>query len=91
MKAYEVIDAPDKWIQSAFARTKQGWGVSTRDKDAYCFCAVGAIYRAYYEDELCHEVVEKLEKVLNRYVPHWNDKPGRTWEEVYQVLKDNNI
>lgn len=90
MKAYDVIDSPEKWIQGSFARTKTGGRANVQDEKAYCFCVVGAIYRAYEEDKAIKQL-SKLQPIMGNALMGWNDEPGRTWEEVYQLLKDNDI
>jgi hypothetical protein len=47
MKAHELIDSPEKWTQLAQARNAHGAEVSYWDRNAVCWCALGAILKAY--------------------------------------------
>jgi hypothetical protein len=42
--ARQLITDPAKWTQGDFARDAKGYGVFSEDRDAVCFCALGAIY-----------------------------------------------
>lgn len=98
MKAHEVINSPDKWTQGTYARTIEGIEVYTRDQNAVCFCAIGAITKAYATannerfnafKKLQAKLVEELGEDID--IPEWNDDPERTWEEVYNKLKELDI
>lgn len=89
MKAYELLDSPDKWCQGSSAVTKEGLLTNWCDKAAIKRCAESAIMH-------CHRNwQEKLSLVRAKtgcYLIHrWNDAPERIWEEVYAVLKELDI
>jgi hypothetical protein len=49
VRARELIADPEHWTQDEYATDNTGRAVSPFDTDAYCFCTLGAIDRAVYE------------------------------------------
>ena len=88
MKAYELIDSPDKWCQHEAV---------IRDKNNNCrYCALGCMGAAYLEtdDETYVEMKEiLLDHITSNtsftLVSEWNDNSD--WETVYSTLKQLNI
>jgi hypothetical protein len=86
MKAYELLDSPEKWIKGAFARDKEGNSVPCGDRKACCWDVLGAI-------KLCYDTEEERNRVFSTILNHieensvagWNDKS--TYKEVHRVLK----
>lgn len=92
MKAWQLIDSPEKWTQKSFARTDGGSDVSVFSSYAVCFCAYGALTRCYPGESDYQNAVAKLRKAVpHGYVAGWNDAKGRTWQEVHAVLKELDI
>jgi hypothetical protein len=84
------------WTQRAAARNSGGEPVSLRSDAATCWCLGGAIYRSNkpYEG---YRVRYALEEILNfkitalgysRNYVGWNDTPGRTKQEVLNLLTE---
>jgi hypothetical protein len=95
-KARELIQKG--WVQKDFARDEEGNGVEDYEKNekCTCFCLLGAIDRAVYPEMNFSIPVETLvvgmlkEKYAynrNGVIP-WNDAPGRTQQEVIDILTD---
>lgn len=85
------------WAQGAYARTADGWLVLPCDPRAVCFCASGAVERAYKELELDRrEGIVALNKTFRDVIKgegyrfpgmiNYNDADGRTAEEVASVF-----
>jgi len=101
VKAYELLDSPEKWAKGWFAYDNAGVGCYSTDKQAVSWCASGAIRKCYgYADDSSMETDEEYEagiklrlaiqKHPGRYtsnIAEWNDAPERTYEEVYNLLK----
>ena len=56
--AKTLLSDPNKWTKNSFAKTENGTHVPPNDKDAVCYCSIGAIsaiipeeYHAYYTSE----------------------------------------
>lgn len=98
MKAYELLDSPEKWTQQTLARDINGMATSPRGYDACSFCLVGAIERCYNvpsKDMLA--IIQLVEDELKvqapgfEFIGQWNDAPDRTHEEVVDLLKKLDI
>ena len=103
MKAHEVIKDPKNWTFHKYARDAEGDVKDPLGPDATCYCALGAIGRAYDIDvsELSSfdfysqcKPAKKLRdwvraNTIHTYVPDWNDKS--THAKVYKTLKELDI
>lgn len=84
MKAWELIDSPEKWHQGGAHRTDEKGVVVAR-------CLISAIVEAYRGFD-SNEMLAKVKAKLGiEYAVPWNDAPERKWEEVYGVLKELDI
>lgn len=95
-KAYSLIDSPNKWVQGSYATTKNRTPICSTDTGAYCFCGQGAINNVYgfYTDQralVMHKVLHELAKQGFYTIVAWNDAPGRTQQEVYELFKRLDI
>lgn len=88
MKAYQVIDSPEKWTRKAHARCKHGKECDPCSKAAISWCAIGAIEKAYPYNKQ-HEIVQFLSGEINQWITAWNDSSD--WETVYNKLKELDI
>ena len=91
MKAYELLDKPEKWTQGAFGEDEAGNAVGSRCPTAVCWCMAGAINRCYGTE--CDEFHDKVKAKLGGLISvvTWNDAPSRTWQEVHAILKELDI
>lgn len=97
MKVFELLAEPSSWCQADYARDSKGvfidgddpWLIA-RDWAAISWCLAGAIYKCYEKDE-ADVIIDRVTKHLGVSVESWNDKSGRTHEEVINVCKELNI
>ncbi len=81
VKARELIATPDRWTKGAFARTEAGAIVPPDRPVAACWCAIGALRRVTGDTGYRGAFVE-LQSAADYDLPHWNDAPERTHDEV---------
>lgn len=94
MKAYELLDKPEKWTQNAFGKLPNGIATGSKDPEACSWCLSGALIKCYdiYEDSSLYQ--RQRDKVISKlgiHILRWNDTPGRTYEEVIALLKELDI
>ena len=87
------------WCQGAAARDRKGRPVDFTSSEAYSFCALGAIERACGSHVKPGESPEQEQRRRLRMavedslglkgegLASWNDRPGRTKEEVVLALE----
>lgn len=94
-RAKEILTPDGVWIQKGYS-----WdycGASASVPQATCFCVMGAMDRAHWELEPSDEESPfgggpeaisalNLHIPLQMSLPEWNDRPGRTKEEVLALL-----
>ena len=95
MKAYELLSDPGKWTQGAGARSGNGGVVLGSDVTAVCWCVIGAIGKCYPSNAESLAAMHKVWLELNKNgfdgIANWNDDPGRTYEEVVEVLRKADV
>jgi hypothetical protein len=99
MKAYELINAPHKWVKRAWAMDAEGRGIDPvySETEPVCYCVTGALLKAYSGnakaqfDQVRLRIRPRLRALRLRTIEEWNDAPETTWEEVYRVLKDLDL
>lgn len=98
MKAYELIDSPEKWLQHFLWKDANGIEIWDGKNDtAVSFCAVGAICTAYrgttagQDAKMLNKLQAYIPKKYKRSIAKWNNAPERTWNEVYTALKELDI
>jgi len=93
--AREIVTEPEHWTRGHYAASARGDMTVVTSCEAVCFCAVGAIRRAVWEDgdenianakmavgQLCRKVGLAGEITL----VSWNDAKGRTHAEVLALF-----
>lgn len=97
MKAWQLLDSPEKWTKGENARDGKGRVIEPTAQDACCWCINGILMRMYptdmgskTENARC-EAWDKLERRIGGNVIHWQDAPERTHQEVLAVLKELDI
>jgi len=88
-KMKKLLDSPEKWTKGATAKNSRGEIISSRDKDAICWCLVGATRRCdpnfhFLTYEIFSPVMEGFVKTVS--IPIWNDAPERTYEDIVELL-----
>ncbi len=98
MKAYELLDSPEKWTKGSLARDVNNIVAHELGSEAVCWCTAGAIYRCYPDIEKRRQAFNRLETYLEltqsyakSTVPSWNDALDTPYEEVVSTLKKLNI
>lgn len=87
MKAYELLDSPEKWCQWSDGLTAAGEKVGGRNPAAVKWCMRGAVECCYGDDSLLYKKFGRRHDTPVQF----NDTPGRTWEEVHALLKELDI
>ena len=92
-----AAEFPDlQWTQNAKARTRQGHSVPydlgyEYEGVPFQFCAVGHIERAARAEPQASAWARRMMTAVTREtrqnVPHWNDEPERTPEEIRQAFR----
>lgn len=96
MKAYELLNKPEKWTRGALGRWPNGEPCWATNDDTVCWCALGAIERCYgFGTTLTHLNRGRVAKVVRELgyadVGSWNDDPATTYEDVVKLLKELDI
>ncbi len=91
MKAYELLNSPEKWTQGAYARDKYNETISSESPAAVKWCVHGAITKCYGRAGAKGE--ECMMRLIHQKgsVSRWNDSRLTTWEEVRATLKELDI
>lgn len=93
----ELFSDKKRWIKGDFARDKNGKGLPSKDKNAVCWCLLGAVNKVYREFPHKHNILSKLNNSINKLYPNFysiekfNDNFGTTIEDIRKVVKDANV
>ena len=87
--ARALISDPANWIQNSFATNKQGVTCPSHSREATCWCATGAIFKAENGKDIGGIAEGALMETLgtrhyDRHVPQYND--SHTHAEVLQLF-----
>ena len=86
----ELYSKPNTWTQRATARNEKG--KSCEIDNGIKFCLNGALSKVYRDDGMQRTVAYyKISKFLGMGIIQWNDWPGRTIEEVRDLVKRVNV
>jgi hypothetical protein len=96
MKIKELLTDESKWIQGSFARDKNGDKVMAWDKSAVSWCLLGAFNMCYPTWKEKDPILDKLIEHFDTIAPSillisWNDKDGRRFDEVKELLETLDI
>lgn len=96
MKIYELLNKPEKWLQGADARNKFYKTVNANSSSARAWCLLGACKKCYKDSYTRHFVYDKIFGYLRKKpilwgISDWNDRPGRVWKDVYNLVSKLNI
>ncbi len=100
-KAWKVLEQKG-WCKSHYALDADKKSVDPHDPSACSFCTVGAIMRAYGDDDDTNtpgvkarikliEYLQKSSKNVAGSITVWNDNKGQTKKQVISVLKELDI
>lgn len=91
-RAAEIVETPGQWCQGALARDALDLRVEANDPRAAKWCLVGAIKKAQCDvlgpDGWEAGFPEAAIDIADGYQGIWNDKPGRTADEVAAALRE---
>jgi hypothetical protein len=87
MKAYELLDSPEKWCRGANAVAVDGSETMATSPYACKWCMEGAINRCCGPLEARQAALGRVRGMIGQYpVFAWNDAPNRTFEQVREAL-----
>lgn len=87
MQIIELYRNESRWCQGASARDARGFVSDIHGTNSVCWCFGGAIQRCYPTSSV--EVRQRIKDHLGiENLVHWNDAPGRTFEDVLAVVKE---
>lgn len=101
-KAREIISKPENWTKNSFAKDAYGCSTMITNKEAVCFCSIGAVRRALdvldYPDDgevTYHSAIDRLRQFVhtsNRNTGSWatlagyNDHADRTHTDILAMF-----
>jgi len=100
MKIHELLTAPERWTQGAYARTALGRPIAADDPAACQWCLVGAIAHCYLDNSIRYAVSNKIQYAIGQTVfgnsqpdsiVPWNDDRNRTHKQVLALVKKLNV
>ena len=96
MKAHEYLSQGDNWCQDSFCQDANGAPMLSGSAEACKRCMVEAINHCYSDDDEALTAQKKVYDTLYKrnctdVLTVWNDKPGRTKEEVIELLKEADV
>lgn len=100
MKIHELLASPTAWHQGSLAAKANGQACRVNDRDAVCWCLLGAVGRCYagVEDGLgYYSVAGRIAHAVfggsdtSDSISAWNDAPGRTHAEVLALVKELDV
>jgi hypothetical protein len=106
MKIHELYDGPDKWTKDEFAKDGDGDEAEVDNKDAVCWCLVGAARFCYDDETAREEVFQKMAARIagepgapkrpvsasdQEMVELWNDDPDREFREVRALVLELDV
>lgn len=93
VKAHQLLSGPEKWTQGVSYRDANGNPVTRELASSYCvYGALRTCYGKKGYDAACHKVERVLEnRGYGGFISAWNDRPGRTFEEVHALLVEADV
>lgn len=85
MKVKELLDAPEKWTKKHLFLDRDG----TIYGYPVCWCLLGAVSKCYGCEGAA--VICRVQDAIGTSLPHWNDAPERTFEDVKQLVNELDI
>ena len=91
MKPSELLDSPEKWTTGELARDKDGNKCDPLSPEAVCWCIEGAYRKVNGFVKIDLHVGRSLMELLRLDESPFAFNDSHTFEEVRQVLLDNNL
>jgi hypothetical protein len=89
MKISELLCDESKWTKGALARDKFGNSIHPHDKNAVCWCLLGATSKCYAKSGKFKTMFDVLSASLIDSIADFNDHS--TYEEVINFVKRFDI
>ena len=92
-KVTQLLADPSRWTHKANARDARGYAITANDPAAKSWCLHGAMHHCYgYGTSKFSAAHARVEQLLDarRYrggLIAWNDTPGRTYDEVMDLVR----
>lgn len=87
MTVQQLLSHRWRWSQGQFARNILGVRVDGDSRWAYRFCLIGAVRRCYPETRERMPVMDRLFLATHLDPAQWNDREGRTFAEVQELVR----
>ncbi len=91
-KARDLLADPEHWVKGAYARSQDGVVISALNKNAACWCLLGALQRATGREEdngPTYSHVATVARTTGRFpLSDFNDHPLRQHREVLDLLDE---
>jgi hypothetical protein len=96
MKAWQILSKKSKWTKDSYAKDADGKPVPYFDVKAVCWCASGAIMKAYKDTGNSISMRLELSRILKETglgnnIAEWNDSRYTKYKQVFNLLKKNDI
>ena len=94
MKAYELLDTPEKWTRETSARNAHHDPAPANSERAVMWCMIGAIWRCYREEYDAVNAESRLRSVLERAIPSItdaNDDLATTFADIQRWLRAADV
>ena len=96
MTLQELFDKPEKWTRMWYARDAYGTETTATAEDAVCWCLLGGLRLCYGEGTEQEDASARLTRAIAKrdgrgLIWYWQDTPGRTFEEVLEVIREANV
>jgi hypothetical protein len=100
MKAKDILTDQSCWTQGAMARNRRGDLTGAEYVSAVSWCLMGALIRAYGRVkglDRAMDVRRAIRGICKSFyatygsIESWNDEPGRTFDEVRQVIEKADV
>jgi hypothetical protein len=86
-RALQVLEQKG-WCQGALARDRYGVSVDCFDVNAESVCMIGALHLAIPSKQIgITDAANALGDIIRDSIALWNDRPGRTKDEVIAMFK----
>lgn len=92
----ELLSDPERWTKNWYAHDAQGGSINAQNREAACWCMLGAIIRVYGHGEMATTARHRLRDVIKKHygefdVARINDRESTTHADVMNILEMADI